>query len=848
MAVSTTNIRFRGTGGIENEFGDVDGNPAALGQAYMSGFYRGMTIDTSSDTTGVGFSADTLPSIDSISGGHHFVLEFDPSDSNQFDLLDGVQNSYNKKYKSKAVSTRLGSSSTQFFLNETFSQGKAYGVQSVALFFTVSTGNQHTLSHTETKAAATGTRIFLVQNFNDESVSVQVRNTSESVISTTTIPANGSVEITVASNLGLRLAADYVSNVRAHNTSPVDVYPLGDGEPVRTVNAPAGKTVYVTLGSLEGVRGSPLVRLTLSNTGSELQHFGANEIDQFGDHRGTFFRNRLTNPKVYYISKTLADVVIFGGVVKLYYWLGYAKAGLDNILSLPGVDYYTNLPASKYEDNIARDVIFRSEEIVRKANIPYSNPDTFDPELSALNQKKGAYTRGGLNNGVFGTRNIPRYHEGGEEIKLSNFSGATKKPEHWEVFSHFYNMGFGDITHNQQSRMTNSPNPYYLKFLRKFFVYQARAGGDGGSIQSSSSTPVSAVRINSSTSSYRGGDYQYDISIADKFGSSTPTQVTNTAGTVVVPAGFLGGNEYVREKYNGFEWTTLLFQHAAIGIENADTDDFYISYNGGNLGKNSSVYHLVTQKKSPTIINPLFQKIEALSGFYSSSDGAGSNSSKNDYLTEYSTGPDYDSSGDNTSTATSKWYYLHINLPISEISKIRVKTKHAQLSKRHSVLDLHILPGKFAPVAGSFKQSTRTTPEPGAPSPINGSAAHLSSLEHLSQCDQSVYNQQLVIFSGFSDYRNGVVINLTDGTTVRAEDITLFQGSDSETTHAGGCQTRIYAIADKTNPDSTGSAGTMKASILKSGVSTYIDYSNNNSYREQHSLSMQSFRMELLDT
>lgn len=859
MTVSTTNIRFRSTSlnGIENEYGDTAGNPGrggiGIGQAYISAYYNGMNNAITGGTQRDFNKSPYPPQGPGGAGGHHFKLNFDPNAADDFGL--GFQ--YNENFQSSVVSTAFGSPNRSYFLSPTIAQARNPGIllRQVDLYNDLPQSQTNLSSTTQKFYNADSTTRLELEHFSFNKIvdagggeipaRYKVVSPSFVTFSTHDLYAGQRTFFTVPRYFAI-MAVDAASEV-------IHVRPVAQAEVmsginlaqvIKTVDCPAGRTVYTDLSTNQGVRGPSNVRLTDRGAGAELYAAGSssdNKTDEVildGDHRATYIRNPTTDPKVYYISKSLADVVNEeDGTVSLYYWLGFAKAGLENILSLPNVIFHSEV--ADYSSNIAKDIIYRSDYLIRKANVPssYRIPNEAGIPDDTNNQQKYMVGRAGAAGG-FGSKNIPNHIEK-PDIKWSNFSGAQKKPQLWECINAVRNTASfrHSSTYFAASVSALPDGRVFTETWRAKFraMTQQSSSGILNSLVSSQTDTAEKSR-NSYGNSSLGTTYTYDLGTVygdhDQWSSYTSSNVI--------------------QQYEDYEWTTVLINHAAIGAYSLNgTSLGYFSYEGGNLGKNSKSYSSIDTMRSPTLIGSGLSA--ALVGdfahyykdSYNRTNYSFSWSAKNNQ--DNAAGPAYDNSNDSLAHAHDRWYIYHINLPISEISKIRLHTKNAALNNRHMVSEMFVYPGKWEVVSDSFSHKPRPGLAPGV--------GDWSSNEYdlfVSE-EQDLNYGDMVVYNGLTDYseqsfKDFYLAPYESGTTVDHRDLFAVRNYHSRTRYAGQSGTLMFLAQDVNNPDNTGYAGKIVPTFKKHKVTQYESYQDGLRHRKQHSMDLFSFVLRLTDT
>jgi hypothetical protein len=856
VTVSATNIRFRSTSsnGIEDEYGDTAGNPGrdgrGIGQAYISSYYNGMNSAITGGTQRDFSTLSTGAQGPGGTGGHHFKLNFDPNAADDFGL--GYQ--YNENFQSSVVSTALGFPDVSYNLSPSAVQGRlSTALRQVALYF--GSGSQEYLSSSTVKfySSSSTTRIELQHySFNKivdgEGVEIPVRykvvnSSGSTTYSTVELYAGYRAFVTIPQYRGIK-AVDAASEViRANTVAQAQVMSgINTNQVIRTVDCPAGRTVYTSLSTNQGVRGPSSIRLTDSGLGSELFAAGSssdNKTDEVildGDHRGTYIRNPTTDPKVYYISKSLADVVNEeDGTVSLYYWLGYAKAGLENILSLPNVKFHSEV--ADYSTRIAKDIIYLSDNIIRKANVPssYRIPATAGIPNDTNNQQKYMVGRAGAAGG-FGSKNIPNHVEK-PDIKWSHFSGAQKKPQLWECINAVRNTAsYRHSSTTLSASVSGVDGRVFHETWRAKFraMTQQSSSGITNQIIASTFQDEMVKSVNSYGNSNLGTTYTYDLGAV--YGDHD--QWSNYTSSNVI------------QQYEDYEWTTVLINHAAIGAYSLNgTSSGYFSYEGGNLGKNSKSYSSIDTMRSPTYIGGGLSA--ALVGDFA--HYYRDNYNRNNYSSSWSnqlrqgnaTGPSYDNSYDNLANAHDRWYIYHINLPISEISKIRLKTKNNALNNRHMLSEMFVYPGKWEVVSGSFRHK----PRPGLERGVGNWSVDEYNL--FTSEEQNLNYGDMAVYSGLTDYAA-----LTDNylkpaptlTTVDYRDLFAVRNYHTKTALAGQSATIMLLAQDVDNPDNTGYAGKIVPYFKKHKVTKYESYQSGQQHRKQHSMDLFSFVLRLTDT
>jgi len=620
-----------------------------------------------------------------------------------------------------------------------------------------------------------------------------------------------------------------------NDTSPISV------NVIRTVDCPAGRTVYTTLSANQGLRGPSSIRYTDSGLGSELYAAGSssdNKTDEVildGDHRGTYIRNPSTDPKVYYISKSLADVVNEeDGTVSLYYWLGYAKAGLENILSLPNVIFHSE--DVDYSSRIAKDIIYRSDYIIRKANVPSSYRIPAEAEIAndTNSQQKYMVGRAGAAGG-FGSKNIPNHVEK-PDIKWSNFSGAQKKPQLWECINAVRNTA--NYRHSTDGYVTSVSDVdgrvFYETWRAKFRAMTQQSSSGIRNSLSSSQTDFAEKSLNDYGNSSLGTTYTYDLGAV--YGDHDQwSQITSSN---------------VIQQYEDYEWTTVLINHAAIGAYSlSGTSSGYFSYEGGNLGKNSKSYSSIDTMRNPTLIGtgvPAALVGDFAHYYIDTYNRTNYSSSWSNQLRQgNATGPYYDLSYDSLANAHARWYIYHINLPISEISKIRLHTKNAALNNRHMVSEMFVYPGKWDVVNGSFRHK----PRPGLDRGVGNWGANEYNL--FDSEEQDLNYGDMVVYNGLTDYAASTDMYLRPNpqtSTVDYRDLFAVRNYHVKTKLAGQSATIMLLAQDVDNPDNTGYAGKIVPYFKKHAVTKYESYQSGQQHRKQHSMDLFSFVLRLTDT
>ena len=443
--------------------------------------------------------------------------------------------------------------------------------------------------------------------------------------------------------------------------------------------------------------------------------------------------------------------------------------------------------------------------------------------------------------GRYGIGTIPLSEASESEIKFSHFYGATKKPAIWEAIADLYKRRHQTIdlslTQGAASSLdygTDNSLSDALKVTRAMFHHSAR------NPDFITGETIREAQLGENTTLDRGHQNNTE---------DTSTTAIRTATDLVTDFHFgrawgdmtLGETSVVRDAQKDYTWTTVLIHHTGINIldqfgdpiNNAAADTYgWMSYGGGNAGGNSTLYSHEDTQFFPTRING------------TTTDGA--DEGLNDlraFTSAYTTGSDSRSPFPLTLgtyyNLTSRWYIAHIPLPVNEISNIKrqFRTTHSY-DERHQAQNIHLFPGKWEYVSGSFKHG-------------EGQAAigtyQGSGYEHGYNCQQNVNYGDLSIFCAFND--EAVFSMRPDLTYCNIPDNHSHDWSFDEvqpgldTNIQSGHQTRFNITMDPLNPENTSAAGRIAYETRRKAGNkkSHNDFFN-------HGTDMQSFILRCSDT
>lgn len=260
----------------------------------------------------------------------------------------------------------------------------------------------------------------------------------------------------------------------------------------------------------------------------------------------------------------------------------------------------------------------------------------------------------------------------------------------------------------------------------------------------------------------------------------------------------------------------------------------WFSYGGGNTGGNSIDYQSPAVELVPINVN----------GTSAAGADAGYDNLRSAHSANSLAGTG-NPSGFSGVTVSSRWYIAHILLPVTEIANIKFnfKTNYTDGDtplNRHNAQDIHLIPGKWDYVAGSFEHGT------GA---ISSSAAY----EHGNNCKQNVNYGDLTVFCGFSsstEFVNKMRPDLTYCTVPegKSHDWSVHSMTDFSGYH----QTKFNVTFDPTNPERSASAGVIAYEIQRDATSASGGFIGtalaNAGITGNHGTDMQSFILRCSDT
>jgi len=306
----------------------------------------------------------------------------------------------------------------------------------------------------------------------------------------------------------------------------------------------------------------------------------------------------------------------------------------------------------------------------------------------------------------------------------------------------------------------------------------------------------------------RNGESSFDVSDYDVSGDANmqaaynndPADIQVLVNDTIIPANkfdLIGGVVTISSDYRNYdgdgEYSMPPVSIRRIG--DLSTLAGWFSYGGGNTGGNSIEYQSPAVELLPINVNGT-----SADGADAGYDNLRSAHTANSLA---GAGNSYPFSG---ATVSSRWYIAHINLPVTEIANIKFnfKTNYTDADtplNRHNAQDIHLIPGKWDYVAGSFEHGT-------------GSNSSSAAYEHGNNCKQNVNYGDLTVFCGFSSSTNNKM--QPDLTYCTVPEGTSHDWSvQSMTDLSGQHQTKFNVTFDPTNPERSASAGVIAYEIQR---------------------------------
>ena len=343
----------------------------------------------------------------------------------------------------------------------------------------------------------------------------------------------------------------------------------------------------------------------------------------------------------------------------------------------------------------------------------------------------------------------------------------------------------------------------------------------------------------------RYGESLFDVSDYDVSGdanmqaayNSDPANIQVLVNDTIIPANkfdLIGGVVTISGDYRQYDGDGE-YDMPAVSVRrigDISTLVGWFSYGGGNTGGNSIDYQSPAVELLPLNVN--------------GTSAAGADAGYNNLRSAHS--PNSLASAGNPNlfsgaTVSSRWYIAHINLPVTEIANIKFnfKTNYTDSNtplNRHNAQDIHLIPGKWDYVAGSFEHGT-------------GSDSSSAAYEHGNNCKQNVNYGDLAVFCGFSSSTNNKFRPDRTYCTV-PEGQSHDWSVQSITDQSGNHQTKFNITFDTTNPERSASAGVIAYEIRRDEDTNQGGFSNILNaalgITGNHGTDMQSFILRCSDT
>lgn len=573
---------------------------------------------------------------------------------------------------------------------------------------------------------------------------------------------------------------------------------------------------------------------------TELLATASGKLQNQGNLKNMFIRQSDDVDSGHFISGSIHTVYYYNNRIYLLYYLSFAtskKLGPNgnNIETLPSVSSYG--AAIPHSTSITNDIWY-SDRAIPMADVPPTTSLIGNAASTAAAIREYVRTE---TPGRFGIRHIPRNDGNFPELKFSDFSGAKKKPEIWEVFSQFYiskfrtfqafaTSGTDNRTAGNASAITNSLSES-AKFSRAMMFY--------------------SFKVDPYPAGWMGADVTEGIDNTEGVAVSLPNIHQDGSGNILDDKYALGailGSGVGRSKgYNpredlrDYETTTVLINLAQVGIGVLTGEgNGLIDFAYGNVGGLNDTFQKFTDTNTYTAYGTDGLVASGKRAVFLNRDKVSGASLENEQISAltgwYAYGLDttvggYPSSanysqnitaGGSIIPAKSHWYAVQLPIPPSELASIRVRASATTAVYRANNKNVFILPGKWDVVDNTFKHASDGRASGDSPSSSNMKTRNL----FVNDLQQNVNYGDIMFHSMFQDYENtaGLFAYPHSGTTVDTMKLHELGNYQVHQRYSGGNATRMYMALDTDNPSQTGAAGTIKIATRKQparGTATY---------------------------